>query len=136
MYSEKATKFCEIFPLLLTILHTVKSKGKISQNFVAFSEYMNFKKKFFIPISLFDLFQYWFKKMNTTSFEDVRRQANTRLKTIKKRLGSINLKYCLHITCMIHDNQSCLGFGKELSWRCDSYLPTVFFTYHNLCGQC
>ena len=29
--------------LLLTTVHTVKSKGKISQNFVAFSEYMNFK---------------------------------------------------------------------------------------------
>ena len=43
-YSEKATKFCEIFPLLLTTVHTVKSKGKISQNFVAFSEYMNCKK--------------------------------------------------------------------------------------------
>ena len=35
IYSEKATKFCEIFPLLLTAVHTVKSKGKISQNFVA-----------------------------------------------------------------------------------------------------
>ena len=34
IYSEKATKFCEIFP--------VKSKGKISRNFVGFSEYMNF----------------------------------------------------------------------------------------------
>ena len=43
IYSEKATKFCEIFPLLLTTVHTVKSKGKILQNFVAFSEYMNFK---------------------------------------------------------------------------------------------
>ena len=43
MYSEKTTKFCEIIPLLLTTVHTVKSKGKISQNFVAFSEYMNFK---------------------------------------------------------------------------------------------
>ena len=42
IYSEKATKFCEIFPLLLTTVHTVKSKGKILQNFVAFSEYMNF----------------------------------------------------------------------------------------------
>ena len=28
--------------VLLTAVHTVKSKGKISQNFVAFSEYMNF----------------------------------------------------------------------------------------------
>ena len=43
IYSEKATKFCEIFPLLLTTVHTVKSK--ISQNFVAFSEYMNFDYK-------------------------------------------------------------------------------------------
>ena len=44
IYSEKATKFCEIFPLLLTTVHSVKSKGKISQNFAAFSEYMNFDK--------------------------------------------------------------------------------------------
>ena len=42
VYSGKATKFCKIFPLLLTTVHTVKSKGKISQNFAAFSEYMNF----------------------------------------------------------------------------------------------
>ena len=42
IYSEKATKFCEVFPLLL--VHTVKIKGKISQNFGAFSEYMNFKE--------------------------------------------------------------------------------------------
>ena len=42
IYSEKATKFCKIFPLLLTVCNVVKSKGKISQNFVAFSEYMNF----------------------------------------------------------------------------------------------
>ena len=36
---EKATKFWEIFTLLLTTVHTVKMK--ISQNSVAFSEYMN-----------------------------------------------------------------------------------------------
>ena len=45
IYSEEATKFCEIFPLFLTTVHTVKSKGKISQNFVAFSENMNFIEK-------------------------------------------------------------------------------------------
>ena len=44
IYSEKATKFCEIFHLLLTVCTVVKSKGKISQNFVAFSEYMNFTR--------------------------------------------------------------------------------------------
>ena len=47
IYSEKATTFCEIFLLLLTTEHTVKSKGKISQNFVAFSEYLNFNCKFY-----------------------------------------------------------------------------------------
>ena len=44
IYSEKATKVCKIFPLLLTVCTVVKSKRKISQNFMAFSEYMNFKK--------------------------------------------------------------------------------------------
>ena len=47
IYSEEATKFCEIFPLRLTVCTVVKSKGKISQNFVAFSEYMNFTKTFY-----------------------------------------------------------------------------------------
>ena len=46
IYSEKATKFWEIFTLILTTVHTVKSKMKISQNFVAFSEYMNFTESF------------------------------------------------------------------------------------------
>ena len=47
IYSEKATTFFKIFPLLLTTVHTVKSKGKILQNFVAFSEYKNFKYHWF-----------------------------------------------------------------------------------------
>ena len=38
IYSEIATKFCEMFPLLLIVCTVVK----ISQNFVAFSECMNF----------------------------------------------------------------------------------------------
>ena len=44
IYSEKATKFCEIFTLLLLLSYVVpvKSKVKILQNFVAFSEHMNF----------------------------------------------------------------------------------------------
>ena len=45
--SEKATKFSETFSLLLSYVVPVKSKLKISQNFVAFSEYMNFKVKIF-----------------------------------------------------------------------------------------
>ena len=45
IYSEKATKFCEISTLLLSYVVPVKSKVEISQNFVAFSEYINFNNK-------------------------------------------------------------------------------------------
>ena len=41
IFSEKATKFCKTSTLLL--FYVVPVKSKISQNFVAFSEYMNFK---------------------------------------------------------------------------------------------
>ena len=43
-YSEKATKFCEISNLLLSVCTVDKSMVEISQNFVAFSEYTNFIK--------------------------------------------------------------------------------------------
>ena len=43
IYSEKATKFCEISTLDLSFVVTVKSTVEISQSFVAFSEYMKFK---------------------------------------------------------------------------------------------
>ena len=42
IFSEKATKFYEISTLLLSYVVPFKSKVDISQNFVAFSEYMNF----------------------------------------------------------------------------------------------
>ena len=44
IHSEKATKFCKIFTLLLSYVVPVKSKVKILQNLVAFSEYMNFTR--------------------------------------------------------------------------------------------
>ena len=43
IYSEKATTFYKTFTLLLSYVVPVKRKVKISKNFVAFSEYMNFK---------------------------------------------------------------------------------------------
>ena len=42
IYSEKVTKFCEIYTVDLSYVVMVKSKVQISQNVVAFSEYMNF----------------------------------------------------------------------------------------------
>ena len=44
-YSEKATKVCEIFTLLLSYVVPVKSKVKTLLNCVVFSEYMNFNLK-------------------------------------------------------------------------------------------
>ena len=46
--SEKATKFCEISTVDLSYVVPVKSTVEISQNFVAFSEYMNFTKGYVI----------------------------------------------------------------------------------------
>ena len=44
MYSEEATKFFKISTLLFSVCTVDKSKLEISQNLVAFSEYMNFRK--------------------------------------------------------------------------------------------
>ena len=46
IYSEKAAKFCKISSVDLSYVVTVKSMVEISQNFVAFSEYMNFTRIF------------------------------------------------------------------------------------------
>ena len=44
IHSEKATKFCDISTVDLSyVVVKVKSTVDISQNFVAISEYMNFK---------------------------------------------------------------------------------------------
>ena len=48
IYSQKAIKFCKISNLLLSYVVPVKSKLKISQNVVAFSEYMNFNWLLFL----------------------------------------------------------------------------------------
>ena len=46
IYSEKATKFYEISTVDLFYVVAVKSTVEILQNFVAFSEYMNFTNRF------------------------------------------------------------------------------------------
>ena len=49
IYSEKATKFCKISALFLSLHIVDKSKVEILQNFVAFSEYTNFIKTVVTP---------------------------------------------------------------------------------------
>ena len=48
IYSEKAQKFSEISTVDLSYVVPVKYTVEISQNFAAFSEYMNFKRFFII----------------------------------------------------------------------------------------
>ena len=55
IYSEKATNVCEIFTLDLSCVVTVKSTVEISENFVAFIEYMNFDESQFF-CTVFGLF--------------------------------------------------------------------------------
>ena len=56
IYSEKATKFCKMSIVDLSYVVSVKSAVEISQNFVAFSEYMNFNP--------FHICQVFWKKVN------------------------------------------------------------------------
>ena len=44
IHSKKATKFCEISTLFLSYVVPVKTKVEVLQNFVAFSEHMNFTR--------------------------------------------------------------------------------------------
>ena len=53
IYSEKATKFCEISTLLVTGTTQDKNKLEISQKCVAFSEYMNFNSESNLALKLF-----------------------------------------------------------------------------------
>ena len=47
IHSEKTTKFCKTSTVDLSYVVSVKSTVEISENFVAFSEYMNFNRKDF-----------------------------------------------------------------------------------------
>ena len=58
IYSEKATKFCEVF----TLLGTKQDKSEdFAKNFVAFSEYMNFNFK---SLERWLIYFYFFSKPN------------------------------------------------------------------------
>ena len=56
IYSEKATKFCKISTTDLSYVVPVKSKVEILQNFMVFSEYMNFIWKIWNHTSFFHVF--------------------------------------------------------------------------------
>ena len=84
IYSEKATKFCEIFPLLLTLSTVVNSKGKISQNFVAFSEYMNFNR--FDPSNIQSEYDVIFAFNSSTVLNKKNCRKQTQIENIAKNI--------------------------------------------------
>ena len=64
IYSEKATNFYEISTLLLSYQNLpIKSKVKISQSFVAFSEYMNFMSIWKEPLSIKFIYSVYSEKV-------------------------------------------------------------------------
>ena len=60
IYSEKATKFYKISTVDLSYIVTVKSMVEISQNFVAFSEYINFNSAYISPVNMRKFWSYTF----------------------------------------------------------------------------
>ena len=69
--SEKATNVCEISTVDLSYVVMVKSTVEISQNFAAFSEYMNFKNKFilfFLAVSIMSAEIAWAVTRNNSAF--------------------------------------------------------------------
>ena len=68
IYSEKGTKFCEISTVDLIGTPQDKPTEEISQNFVAFSEYMNFKAKFILKIKIEDIQYYRMEQIEAIFF--------------------------------------------------------------------
>ena len=117
IYSEKATKFCEIFPLLLTRVHTVKSKGKISQNFMAFSEYLNFSKKKGKKI-IADFFRNWIVTYETMipGFR-------------KERL--LTFPFAIWDGMTIFEVPAYLRIGVSSGCTCQLQMVTLFYDYRH-----
>ena len=79
IYSEKATKFSEIFPLILCT--AVESKGKISQNLLpSQNTYMNFK----IPVFVCFAKQQAMSKLDTSYLRGLLESFQRRGKLMKR----------------------------------------------------
>ena len=83
IYSEKATKFCEIFTLLLSLCYVVPVKSDDFANNVAFSEYTyeiyfitNQSHKF-----LFDIPRTRTRRLKTLNLDDMKKCKKTSLCT-------------------------------------------------------
>ena len=121
IYSEKATKFCKISTLLLTGTTQDKSKVEISQNFVAFSEYMNFSKPEKSTIEFTLCLHIAFSTTNMMSFSFLSRV----FASLWARSSYIpQWNFFFHLS-----NFACVKFSME-SWR-----PCVKFWCKNMFRQ-
>ena len=79
VYFGKATEFCEISTVDLSYVVMVKFMGEFSQNFLAFSEYMNFtnykSRSIYKTITIIyfpdDNKEYWIFNLTRSSFDFV-----------------------------------------------------------------
>ena len=120
IYFEKATKFCKISTLLLCYLVPVKSKMEISQNFVAFSEYMKFTYvnriekylqcfKFFGNCWKYSIF---FQKTGRIGLQDILMEKIKLCQTFAHMEGGRVMK-CAEIHCFLINYAQCTQYSLE-----------------------
>ena len=108
IYSEK------IFPLLLTVCTVVKSKWKILQIFVAFSEYMNFNFEI-VENSNSILSTPWRLKINITYSEKATKFC---------KISTLLLSYVVPVKSKVKISQNFAAFSEymKLQENCTMYM--------------
>ena len=138
IYSEKATKFCEISTNYLSYVLSVKNKVEISQNFVAFSEYMNLiselyeeceLRKDFTPLSVSSMMQ-WLNDFFRSFISGQRPtlQSPAYFSNFSCRFLNPNTFFPIWILIVLN-----IRYGKPpgTSWK-SILLPEIVLTFHCL----
>ena len=135
IYSEKATKFYEIFPLLLTVCTVVKSKGKISQDFVAFSEYMNFNSTKFVSL------QFHEKCLKVESKSEIYRRRKRKFETAILRIMLLVMSFLFKTNPFICKREQsctiCYIFWRSGKFCCIAYITFLLLALEstNACSR-
>ena len=125
IYSEKNTKFCVIFTLILTGTSQDKSKVKILQNFVAFSGYMNFK---YLRVSNFK-FDLQPPHIDSRSFSDLNNRCLTYQMRKNSYSGDCFVSYSPHCFANFLSNQKEFFSSKEMRLIQNSAKILKLFSY-------
>ena len=120
IYSEKATTFCEISTLLLSYLVPVKSKMEISQNFLAFSEYIinEYTRSTLQQLSEYTRLVGTYLRPFTRIFQ---------FQQLKKKSQQINFSYCLRIL-----KNGKKKFSHTFDEKCSQLILTFLYFFHKV----